>query len=177
MNQNLLQCCYFFFTIGLCLFCRFSISLALYISTLSCYVKLHHKNGYLGNSRILGTWNLDLLRSNHRMIMLQSLQVFLLLLLLAYGFFMEYRIFEYLASFLYHCHCFLLVHLFPLSEFYCPIKCREFTYISSRACYLWGLCAQDMGWGNGQISSWFLHTRKHEDRCDIKVLHVSRYIL
>lgn len=84
-EPNLLQRCYFSFTIGLCLFCRFSISLALYISTLRCYVKLHHKNGYLGNSRILGTWNLDLLRSNHRMIMLQSFQVFLLLLLLAYG--------------------------------------------------------------------------------------------
>lgn len=92
-------------------------------------------------------------------------------------FFMEYWIFEYVASFFFHCHCFLLVHLFPLSEFYYPIKCREFTYISSRACYLWGLCAQDMGWGNGQISSWFLHTRKHEDRCDIKVLYVSRYVL
>ena len=118
MNQNLLQHCYFSFAIGLCLFCRFSRSLALYINTLSCYVKLPHKNGYLGNSRILGTWILDLRRSNLRMIMLQSLQVFFFFFfhvsVTGIWFLMEYWIFEYVSSFLYCCHCFMLVYLLSL---------------------------------------------------------------
>jgi hypothetical protein len=84
-NRNLPHCFYFYFAIWLCLLCRYSRSLALYISTLCCYVKLPRKNGYLRNSRILGTWNLDLQRSNLRMITLLSFQVFLLLVLLASG--------------------------------------------------------------------------------------------
>lgn len=55
--------------------CRFLTSLALFINILSCYEKFHLNNGYLRNYRILETWNLDLQKSNLRMIMLQNLQV------------------------------------------------------------------------------------------------------
>lgn len=55
--------------------CRFLTSLALFINTLSCYEKFRLNNGYLRNYRILETWNLDLQKSNLRMIMLQNLQV------------------------------------------------------------------------------------------------------
>jgi hypothetical protein len=42
---------------------------------LSGYEKFRLNNGYLRNYRILETWNLDLQKSNLRMIMLQNLQV------------------------------------------------------------------------------------------------------
>lgn len=56
-------------------FNRFMTSLVTSINISSYCVMCHHKNGYSRNSKILGTWTLDLLRSSRQMIMLLSSQV------------------------------------------------------------------------------------------------------
>lgn len=121
-SANIILCtksCFIAFTsILLCLFCRFLRSFTLSISTLSCYVKLLHKSGYLRNSRILGTWNLGLQRSNLRMIMLQSLQVFLLLVLLRCSSLSLIRSLNNVANFFYRSHCFLCWSAFTLQNYY-----------------------------------------------------------